>query len=125
MTAEPALPPVLQSMLAPIIAGYAVCNGLPGAVTVAGKSVCYISIAYPSLVEGLKYPPACADPTLAPIDVTWMSDGASVFTAVFAAQLLVGAPLYLEVFAAIEAFMGVAPSVLTFTAPVLKVYKYG
>ena len=118
-----ALPPVLYSMLPPIVAPYAIYNGLQGVVTVSGKSVAYFSIDYPANVEALKYPIACGDPTLAAVDVTYMSDGASVFMSQFATQLLSGDTLYNDINDAITSFLGTPLLSLSFGAPKLTVYK--
>ena len=116
------IPPVLVSLLAPVIATYADFNGLQGVVTLVGRSVYYVSIAFPSTIETLKYPVACADSTTMLVDVRAMSDGAAVFTTAFAAYLLPDGALYTDVYDAITAFMGAAPLLLTFTTPALTLY---
>jgi hypothetical protein len=118
-----ALPPVLYSFLPPIVTPYAVYNGLQGVVTVSGRSTAYFSMDYPANVEAQKYPDACGDPTLAAVDVTYMSDGASVFMSQFATQLLPDAPLYNDINDAITLFLGAPLVSLAFGAPKLKVYK--
>jgi hypothetical protein len=117
------IPPVLVSLLAPVIAPYADFNGLQGVVTIVGRSVYYVSIDFPSTITTLKYPVACADSTTMLVDVRAMSDGAAVFTTAFAAYLAAyDGALYVDVNNAIDAFMGVEPATLVFTAPSLTLY---
>lgn len=118
-----ALPPVLLSMLPPIATPYANFNGLQGVVSVSGNAPAYFSVDFPATVDALKYPVACGDPTVAAVDVTYMSDGASVFASQFGTYLLPAADLYDALNSAINSFMGAPVQVLSFTVPRLTIYK--
>lgn len=114
------IPPLAASLVGGVITPFAVLNGLQASVYVTTTgAVNHVYLNFPATVPVDKYPVACVNQERVPLDVSWMKDGALVFTLGFEARLQPGSgDVYNAVHAFLVSFLGSVSS-LTFSTPVL------